>query len=305
MNNLAFAYYSAGRIKDALPLYESAVEIRREIFPDHPDTRRLMNDPAYAYYSLGRREDAISLYETALAAQRGNPGVHHPDTLRTMHNLAKAYDSAGRIQDAIQLWLECGAYFEALLSARHAENELMSSLVESSVAQDVDEVRLPRDRAVVGELRLVGGHPESAEAAIRAGIDGLDNAPASMYKSLGVVLIAQGKSDEATKAFRTALARTRQDDGTFKLEGADIVEMTAAYFLDLISQDEYVASMAESKADACVPWFYVGQRMEFGGDREAALAAYKRSVELGDEETADATRRLARWRLTELQKRVE
>jgi hypothetical protein len=218
--------------------------------------------------------------------------------------LASSYEKDRRVNDAMMLWAEHGVYHLALWTARNARHEEMSLLIERAIAQDVKQCSQPIDRVTVGILRLIAGHPESAELAIRAGIE-MGPPQAYMQKTLGLSLCAQGKWDEAKSAFRDALLRLRQDDQTFKLSDADSFEMTAAYFLDLVSQEEYVAFTKDSKELACFPWFYVGQRKEFEGDRETALTAYKRSVELGDDETADVTRRLAKWRLVELEKHAE
>jgi hypothetical protein len=85
------------------------------------------------------------------------------------------------------------------------------------------------------------------------------------------------------------------------LKDAGYVDYVSAYFLDLISEEEFVATTEDHKEQACYPWFYVGQRRELEGKPEAAIAAYQRSVELGGE-TAEKTWALAKWRLAELTK---
>jgi tetratricopeptide (TPR) repeat protein len=302
MNWLGSVYDEAGRWEEAIPLLEKALAMRREkLGAEDLYTLSSMNSLGRAYDHAGRSEEAIPLLEQALAMRREKIGAEHPDTLRSMKSLAKAYETVDRIKDTVQLWLRNGVYYDALQAARHADHELMTMLIDNAIAQDIAQVRAARDRVVVGELRLLAGHRDSAVAAIQAGFEG-DTPFPFMHKSLGMALFAQGKTDEAQAAFRQALAARHQEDGTFKLEGADTIEMTAAYYLDLISQDDYTAITKDSKADACFPWFYVGQRKEFEKDREAALAAYKRSVELGDDETANPIRGLSKWKFVELTK---
>jgi tetratricopeptide (TPR) repeat protein len=307
MHNLAYAYFQAGRNDEAIPLFEKALAGRREkLGNEDPETLKAMNNLANAYSRTGRANDAIQLFKEALAGRRSRFGSNHELTRQTRHSLALACENSGQVKEAMSLWLESGTYFYALWAARRADHELMTTLIDKAVAQDIEKVPAGIDRVVVGELRLFAGHPESAEAAIKAGMSGLDAPRPYMQKSLGVALLAQGKKVEATEVFRSALAKFRQDDGSFKLEGAtieeNIEEMTAAYFLDLISQDEYVAITKDSKTHACFPWFYVGLRKQLEGDREAAIAAYQRSVDLGDDETAEKTRAVSKWRLIELSK---
>ena len=49
-NNLAYAYQSAGRLGEAIPLYEQVLADRTRVLgPDHPDTLTSRNNLAYAY----------------------------------------------------------------------------------------------------------------------------------------------------------------------------------------------------------------------------------------------------------------
>jgi hypothetical protein len=153
-------------------------------------------------------------------------------------------------------------------------------------------------------LRLVAGNPQAAEAAILAAIQ-RDEAKHYFYKSLGWCLLAQHKDVEARRAFEETLKELRNDDGTYDLQEADPDHLAAAYFLDLIPESEYVEKMAGDPKLACFPWFYVAQRREIEGKRDAAVAAYERCVEKGTDETAHNVRALAQWRLQQLNKAGE
>jgi tetratricopeptide (TPR) repeat protein len=303
MHDLADALSADGRNEEAILLYIDVFSKRREKFgADHDDTLRSMNALARTYSKAGRMDEAISTFEKLLANRRAKLGAHHRDTGRAVELLAAALDKSGRAQDSVLLSLDYGHYFGALVVAQRADHEVMSALIDKAKSQDVRQVSYPVDRVVVGELRMLAGASDSAEAAIRAGMEA-GEPPPFMHKSLGIALLAQEKSEEAIEAFHRALARHRQPDGRFDLANADNNEMTAAYFLDLVSQEQYAAKYEDDKVLACYPWFYIGQRNELQGDREGALAAYRRSVELGDDATAEKTRALAKWRLAELEKK--
>jgi hypothetical protein len=98
---------------------------------------------------------------------------------------------------------------------------------------------------------------------------------------LGWSLLAQGKIDEAQKAFQETLNEQRRTDGTFDLEKADPDQMTAANFLDLVTEQAYTEHFASYKKLACFPWFCVARRREIEGKKDAAIKAYERCVELG------------------------
>jgi hypothetical protein len=61
--NLASAYHSAGRIADAVPLYErTLVDCERTLGPGHPDTLTSRGNLAHAYHTAGRMADAIAVF---------------------------------------------------------------------------------------------------------------------------------------------------------------------------------------------------------------------------------------------------
>ncbi|MGW5317831.1 tetratricopeptide repeat protein, partial [Nocardia thailandica] len=66
-NNLAGAYESAGRLAEAITLYEQTLTDRERVLgPDHPTTLASRNNLAGAYESAGRLAEAITLYEQTL-----------------------------------------------------------------------------------------------------------------------------------------------------------------------------------------------------------------------------------------------
>ena len=95
-NSLAAAYLAAGRVADAIPLFEQTlVVLQRQLGPDHPDTLTSQNNLASAYQDAGRVAEAIQLYEQNLAVRERPPGPDHPSTLNSRGNLAAAYLAAG------------------------------------------------------------------------------------------------------------------------------------------------------------------------------------------------------------------
>jgi tetratricopeptide (TPR) repeat protein len=306
MEYLAATLDKAGRADDAVLLFEKSLALRREkIGAEHPDTVKTLRYLGRAYSSAGRTVDAITVFEKALSSMRQNPLTNPREIDGVVNSLAEAYEKTGQIKQSIELWLDHGYYFGAVVVGRLADHDLMSMIIDKAISEDLSQVKYPVDRLVVGELRLLAGDYESAEAAIRSSLDNTAGPQPTVHKSLGVALFAGRKVNQAMAAFREALAKYRQPDGRFDLKGADHIDMTSAYFLDLVSQDQYVDFTKENKELACFPWFYVGLRKEFEGDMQAALSAYKQSVELGEDATAEKTRALAKWRLVELEKELQ
>ncbi len=104
-NNLAYAYYSAGRLDEAIPLYEQvAADSARILGDNHPQTLTSRNNLANAYYSAGRLDEAIPLFEQVAADSARILGDNHPDTLASRKVLILVYLLAGRPDDAEALF---------------------------------------------------------------------------------------------------------------------------------------------------------------------------------------------------------
>ena len=104
-DNLAHAYEFAGRLGEAIRLFERTLADRERVLgPDHPDTLTSRNNLAFAYRSAGRLDEAIDLFERNLEDRERVLGPDHPDTLTSRNNLAGAYRSAGRLDQAIDLF---------------------------------------------------------------------------------------------------------------------------------------------------------------------------------------------------------
>ena len=104
-NNLAGAYCDAGRLDEAVTLYEQTLEDRTRILgPHHPDTLTSRNNLASAYQATGRLNDAIPLFEQTFEDFENLFGPNHPLTLASRNNLANTYRAAGRYEDAQKLF---------------------------------------------------------------------------------------------------------------------------------------------------------------------------------------------------------
>ena len=104
-NNLAGAYESAGRLEEAITLYEQVTkDCARVLGEDHPLTLTSRNNLAGAHRAAGHLTEAITLYEQILPDRIRVLGEDHPLTLTSRNNLAYAYESAGRLEEAITLY---------------------------------------------------------------------------------------------------------------------------------------------------------------------------------------------------------
>ncbi|MGW5555523.1 tetratricopeptide repeat protein, partial [Nocardia beijingensis] len=85
------AYLSAGRVVEAIPLYERTLADRERVSgADHPDTLVSRNNLASAYLSAGRVVEAIPLLERTLTDCERALGADHPTAGVVRNNLAAA-----------------------------------------------------------------------------------------------------------------------------------------------------------------------------------------------------------------------
>ena len=103
-NNLANAYQDAGRLNEAIALYEQALTDSTHILgPNHLYTLAAQSNLASAYRDSGRLDKAIELLQQSLTDRTRILGLEHPDTLLSRSNLAGAYLESGRLDKAIEL----------------------------------------------------------------------------------------------------------------------------------------------------------------------------------------------------------
>jgi tetratricopeptide (TPR) repeat protein/transcriptional regulator with XRE-family HTH domain len=164
-NNLAIAYQDAGRLAEAIPLYERTLaDSERVLGSTHPATLQSRNNLASAYQDAGRLAEAIQLHERTLADREQVLGGTHPATLGSRNNLAIAYQAAGRLAEAIQLLVRTLADFEQVLGYTHPDtlgsrNNLASAY---QAAGRLAEVIPLLERTLADSEQVLGGtHPDT------------------------------------------------------------------------------------------------------------------------------------------------
>ena len=192
-NNLASAYQDAGRLHEAITLYEKTLEDRTRILgPRHPDTLTARNNLATAYREAGRLDEAIPLHGQTLDDRTHVLGPHHPDTLFSRNNLATAYQTAGRLDEAIPMHEQTLKDFENLLGPHHpytltARNNLA---LDYQTAGRLDEAIPMHEQNLKDFENLLGPHhPHTLTAR----------------NNLAVAYQTAGRLDEAIPLFEQTL----------------------------------------------------------------------------------------------------
>ena len=164
-NNLANAYQDAGKLEEAITLYEQNLKDFEDLLgPDHPETLTSRNNLANAYREAGRLNEAITLDQQTLTDSTRILGPNHPDTLLSRNNLASTYREAGRLNEAIAL------YEQALTDSTHilGSNHLYTLAAQSNLANAYrDSGRLDKaiellQQSLTDRTRILGlEHPDT------------------------------------------------------------------------------------------------------------------------------------------------
>ena len=121
-NSLAAAYLTAGRVAEAIPLFEQILAVRQGVLgPDDSETLISQNNLASAYQDAGRTAEAIRLYELNLEMRERLLGPDDPSTLNSRSNLAAAYRDGGRVAEAIPILEQTLADRERVLGSDHPD----------------------------------------------------------------------------------------------------------------------------------------------------------------------------------------
>jgi RNA polymerase sigma factor (sigma-70 family) len=123
-NSLAAAYLAAGRVDEAIPLFEQILAVRQRMLdPDDSEILVSQNNLASAYQDAGRIAEAIRLYELNLEIRERLLGSDHPSTLNSRGNLAAAYRDEGQVGKAIPLLEQTLADRERVLGVDHPDTQ--------------------------------------------------------------------------------------------------------------------------------------------------------------------------------------
>ena len=164
-NAVAQAYESAGRLGEAIALYEQVLADRiRVLGPDHSDTLSSRNNLAYAYISVGRLADAIALYEQTDADSVRVLGPDHPDTFVSRNNLAFIYELVGRFDEAITLRRQTLDDCVRIFGEEHAETLASRSYLARAfrAAGRLDEAIPLYEEVLADRMRILGAdHPDT------------------------------------------------------------------------------------------------------------------------------------------------
>ena len=221
-NNLANAYQDAGKLEEAITLYEQNLKDFEDLLgPDHPETLTSRNNLANAYQDAGRLNEAIALYEQALTDSTHILGPNHLYTLAAQSNLASAYRDSGRLDKAIELLQQSLTDRTRILGLEHPDTLLSRSNLAGAYLESgrLDKAIELLEQTLTDSTRILGpSHPKTlisrnnlANAYQATGR--FDDAIYLHHQNLDDRTHILGPDHPSTLASRNNLAYTYQDVG--------------------------------------------------------------------------------------------
>src|SRR5262245_9976550 len=177
---------SAGKYDEAMPYFESALEIRERILgPDHPDVSQAINGLATIHYFKGEYSKAEPLYQRALAIREKSLGPEHPDVAQSINILAALYAALGDFAKAEPLNQRALAIQEKSLGPEHPDVAAsLNSLANLYIALgDYAKAEPLHRRALAIREKSLG--PEHPDLAVSL------NNLANLYSDLGAYAKAE------------------------------------------------------------------------------------------------------------------
>jgi CHAT domain-containing protein/tetratricopeptide (TPR) repeat protein len=121
-NAEVFRLWSAGKSKEALPLAEKALALRRKMLGEmHPHTAESWFNLGAQYASLQQFEKAEECYRKALEIHEVVLGKKHPAYAASLNNLAYLYQEMGEYARALPLYKEALQIREEVLGKKHPD----------------------------------------------------------------------------------------------------------------------------------------------------------------------------------------
>jgi serine/threonine protein kinase/tetratricopeptide (TPR) repeat protein len=282
-HNLATAYWSAGRVSEALRLFEELVRLREvKIGPDHPDTLASMNNLAASYYATGHTDEALKLFEKTLALRKAKLGPDHADTLGNMSNLGEVYIATGRAEEAVTLMEETLRLTRTKLGPDHPDTFLVMMVLANSYSaagRTRQALELGAETLRLRKDKLGPDHPDTLASMMNLGnyyyrADRTDDALKLYEEVLGLQKAGAGADHPNTLKSMTNLAVSYLKAG----RPADAL----AVLKDALPrrQRRAAAEPSDTEEQANLAWTHglVGDAEQARHDYPAAVEAFTRSV---------------------------
>ena len=198
---LAYFFVKIRQYKDALPLYQRALAIKKKVLgEDNPDYSKSLHDLADLYRRWGLYRSALPLYKEVVAFKKKTLGEEHLNYANSLNDLSVAYWRTGQYDKALPLYQQALAIRRKALgedSRKYVLNLKDLAMLYKMMGQYEKALLLYQQCLAIGKKAL--GEDESDYASI------LNNL-ANLYKEMG-------QYEKALPLYQQALAIRKKAPG--------------------------------------------------------------------------------------------
>ena len=160
ISNLGLLLMKMGKLEEARPLYEEALQASRETLGNrHPNTLRSIGNMGLLLMDMGKLEEARPLLEEALQAKRETLGERHPSTLVSIGIMGLLLKQMGKLEEARPLSEEALQAQRETLGDRHPGTlisisnmaTLLQAMGKLEEARPLSEEALQAQRETLGD----------------------------------------------------------------------------------------------------------------------------------------------------------
>jgi tetratricopeptide (TPR) repeat protein len=201
INQLGRLLMDMGKLEEAMPLFEEALQAKRETLGDrHPSTLRSIGNMGGLLADMGKLEEARPLHEEAVQASRETLGDRHLNTLTSIGNMGLLLKTMGQLKEARPLYEEALQGRKETLGDRHPSTLrsvgnmglLLEAMGQLEKARPLLEEALHAQRETLGDR-----HPETLTS----------------IGNMGLLLQEMGQLEEARPLLEEALQARRETLG--------------------------------------------------------------------------------------------
>lgn len=206
-NNLAKAYYDAGKKGELIKLLKSAIQLQ-------PDNALAHNNLGNAYKGVGKFKEAVGAYEQAIKIDPQHAGPYY--------NLSTIYfDVQGRKEDAIRLLnkaIELSPYFSkaynklGLIYLERGEKEKAVELLNRSLKLNPDDPEIYHN---FGYIHFQSGETEKAKEMYKKAAE-VNPRYAAAYHDLAIIYYSEGNFRLAIEYYDKGAALGYADPSLFE-----------------------------------------------------------------------------------------
>ncbi len=190
MMNLAACYGSAGRVEEAVTMYERALKLQTALLGEkHPEVLTSMRGLINMYHTLGRTEDSVRMAKRLLVLCDEQFGSTAAFTVEAMQHLAACYAAQSKYEKAIKLLDQALESQHQTLGEGHPE----TVITKNSMAVNYVSMGQPQKAYTLfaeifeQQTKLLGDeHPAVADA----------------LQNLAFCCVETGRGDEALRLYR-------------------------------------------------------------------------------------------------------